>query len=263
MRKVPLLYIQHFVYLAAFCIFLSSCQKDTSIDTGLQGPANLQLEFAPTVDASNLIFGKTYKNAFAEEYSITAFKFYIHGIELINSQTNNIFEVGKDNHWLVNTSDSSASRVQLSIPSSTYNRISFIMGVDSIRNVSGAQTGALDPAQGMFWTWSTGYIMAKLEGNSPVAATPNNVIEYHIGGFKSGESVLRRITLDFPAPQRVDLKPGSLSTITISANINSWFNQANPIRISEKPVSMAPGNLATQIADNYSKMFTVVEVVNE
>ena len=37
------------------------------------------------------------------------------------------------------------------------------LGVDSLRNVTGVQTGALDPAMDMYWTWNTGYVMAKLE----------------------------------------------------------------------------------------------------
>jgi hypothetical protein len=246
----------------AFCFVLLSCQKDTSIDNGTPRQANLKIYFSPAVDTGKLVFGRTYKNAFGEEYSITTFRFYIHGIELGNSQTNSIHKAEKSDHWLVNAADP-ASNVQLHISPSTYDRISFILGVDSIRNVSGAQTGALDPSQGMFWTWSTGYIMAKLEGNSPSAATPNNTLEYHIGGFKGTESVLRRITLDFPASQKVEVKQGSVSTIHIAANINSWFSGTKPIRISEKPVSMTPGSLAVQIADNYSSMFTVAGITNE
>lgn len=253
----------HSLWMMAICIFLSACQKDVSSNNGSQASGNLQIHFQPIVDSYPLVFGKMYKNSFAEDYSIKTFKFYIHAIELSNSQTNNIYRVEKNNHYLINPADTSASYVKISVPSATYNRISFVIGVDSIRNVSGAQTGALDPAQGMFWTWSTGYIMAKLEGNSPVAATPNNDIEYHIGGFKAGESVLRRVTLDFPGLQKVDLKQGVHSNVTISANINSWFSSINPIHISQKPVSMTPGNLASQIADNYSRMFTVVEIVNE
>lgn len=253
-----------FVYpIVLFSILLSSCQKDLLNVNESQRQANLQIRFSPTVDGSKLILGKSYKNAFTEEYSITTFKFYIHRIELMNSQTNTSFQVDKSQHYLVNLTDSSTSYIELAVPSATFDRIGFVIGVDSIWNVSGAQTGALDPAQGMFWTWSTGYIMAKLEGNSPAAATPDQVIEYHIGGFKGADNVLRKIILDFPASQTIDLKQRNLSTITITANINSWFHQVNPVRISENPVSMTPGTLAAKIADNYSKMFTVVQVVNE
>jgi hypothetical protein len=242
---------------------LLSCQKETSSDHGVQTPENLQIYFKPIVGPDALVFGKTYTNAFAEDYSINTFKFYLHGIEFINLQKNISFRIDKNNHYLINVKDSGSSLIKLNVPLASYDRISFIIGVDSILNVSGAQTGALDPAHGMFWTWSTGYIMAKLEGNSPVATTPNNVIEYHIGGFKGSEGVLRKVNLDFPVTQNLILKHGTTSNITIAADIDSWFRHPNPIRISQKPVAMTPGTLAAQIADNYANMFTVAEIVNE
>jgi hypothetical protein len=260
MRKHPTLYITPLTLLIVAGFVLLSCKKETSADN--KGSANLNIRFKAMVDADELIPGTTYKNAFGEDYSVKTFKFYVHGIELSNSQTNNVVRFDKNDHYLINAIDSSASFITLNVPPSTYDGISFIMGVDSIRNTSGAQTGPLDPAKGMFWTWSTGYIMAKLEGNSPAAQTPNNVIEYHIGGFKGAESVIRRVLLNFPSGQQVDLKKGSQSMITISANINRWFNHTSAIRISDKPVSMSPGSLATQIADNYATMFTVVEIIN-
>ncbi len=248
-----------------FLIFhlLLSCQKETSTDHRVQTPENLQIYFKPIIGPEALVFGNTYTNAFAEDYSISTFKFYLHGLEFINSQKNTSFRIDKDNHYLINVKDSGSPSIKLNVPVASYDRISFIIGVDSIRNVSGAQTGALDPAHGMFWTWSTGYIMAKLEGNSPVATTPNNVIEYHIGGFKGAESVLRKVTLNFPATQKLVLKQETTSDITITADIDSWFRHPNPIRISQKPVAMTPGTLAAQIADNYANMFTVAEIVNE
>lgn len=262
MRKGFHLNIAPLSLLVAVCYFSTSCQKDVS-DNQIQGPVNLQVRFKAMVDDDELTAGKMYKNAFGEDYSVSTFKFYVHGIELSNSRTNDVFRLDKNDHYLINATDPSTSYITLSVPSSTYDEISFLIGVDSVRNTSGAQTGALDPAQGMFWTWSTGYIMVKLEGNSPSAQTPGNVIEYHIGGFRGAENVIRKVSLNFPSGQQLDIKQGSQSAINISANINRWFNHTNTIRISEKPVSMSPGTLATQIADNYATMFTVVEIANE
>ena len=263
MRKTLSLHTIYIGSLLVGCATLFSCQKNVSGDNRSQGPANLKIQFNAMIDGDGLVSGKNYKNFFAEDYSVKTFKFYIHAIELSNSQTNIVEKIDRSNHYLIDVNDPSSSFVQVSFPSSAYNRISFIVGVDSARNVSGAQNGALDPGKGMFWTWSTGYIMAKLEGNSPVANTPNHVIEYHIGGFKGSETVLRKVTLNFPAGKVADLKQGQQSTITVSANINSWFSYTNPIRISQNPVIMSPGLLASQVADNYSNMFTVADIVNE
>ena len=263
MRKSPFTYFFTPIGgLLAICLILISCKKENSRGAN-QNTASFMIAFKGVVDADDLTIGKMYKNSFAEEFSVKTFKFYLHGIELENTQTNVISRIDKDIHYLISISNPGAAAIQLLLTPGVYDRINFIIGVDSIRNMSGAQTGALDPAQGMFWTWSTGYIMAKLEGTSPVAATPNNVIEYHIGGFKAGESAIRKVSLDFPTLQKLTLKQGVQGSINITANINRWFNSVHTVRISDKAVSMTPGALAKQIADNYSNMFTVVEIVNE
>ena len=262
MRNGPSLIVMRFCLLLAACYQSVSCQKEISGDS-IPGSARLEVRFLPMVDTETLVMGNNYQNPFGEQYSVSAFKFYIHGIEFRYRDTSQATGLNKDDHYLIDASQAATASVTIEVPSATYDGISFLIGVDSIRNVSGAQTGALDPAHGMFWTWTTGYIMAKLEGNSPEAQTPNNVIEYHIGGFKGPENVIRRIHLDFPPGQQLDLKKGSRATVNIFANINRRFNHTSAIRITEKPVSMSPGPLATQIADNYATMFTVAEVTHE
>jgi hypothetical protein len=48
------------------------------------------------------------------------------------------------------------SKSELNTSLKNITAIKFLLGVDSLKNVSGIQTGALDPAKGMFWTWNTG-----------------------------------------------------------------------------------------------------------
>jgi hypothetical protein len=129
-----------------------------------------------------------------------------------------------------------------------------LLGVDSIKNVSGTQTGALDPLQGMFWTWNTGYIMAKLEGTSPEAATAGHRFTYHIGGFRKGMETARKISLPFH--QTV----AQVKNLHIQADINQWFMGKSILRISETPVCHSPGILAVRIADNYSRQFSLISI---
>jgi hypothetical protein len=69
------------------------------------------------------------------------------------------------------------------IPVGEYDAIRYTIGVDSTRNVSGAQVGALDPANGMFWSWNTGYIFVKAEGNFTNDGNSGS-FTYHLGGFR-------------------------------------------------------------------------------
>ena len=66
-----------------------------------------------------------------------------------------------------------------------------MIGVDSARNTSGAQLGALDPANSMFWSWNSGYIFVRMEGNSPQSTQPYNKLQFHIGGFKGATNCIK------------------------------------------------------------------------
>jgi hypothetical protein len=242
-----------------------SCQKELKMDVEEEADHNVILHFKPVVqyDSVDLKFDTvTYENFFKEAFTVKAFKFYIHDIELINTDSNKVFRIGRDKYYLINFADSASAILKLAVLPYKYNRIAFTLGVDSARNVSGAQTDALDPAKGMFWTWNTGYIMAKLEGTSPVSTAPSHMFEYHIGGFTEAESVIKKITLLFPFGENVDMQPGNTTEINVTADAYDWFNNPHDIRINTTPAVMTPGTLAQQVAENYSKMFTVVEITN-
>ncbi len=242
---------------------LSGCQKSLNGSAGDEAKHQLTINFKAVVDNDELVAGKEYHNVFNEPYTVSAFKFYIHAIQLINDGEGAVFELPKDKYYLIDFANSSTMMIEAGVAPDNYNRLAFILGVDSARNVSGAQTDALDPAKGMFWTWNTGYIMAKLEGNSPVAGTPNNSFEYHIGGFRTGENVIQQISLPFSLQGAIDLKAGKSTRVDITANVNAWFHDPNDIRLGSNPVSMTPGPLAVMVSENYRKMFTVVNIVNE
>ncbi len=254
----------------AFILVLSlaivSCQKELKGDPVEKPDHNIVLRFKPVVqfDSVEMKFDTvTYKNVFKEPFKVKAFKFYIHNIELINTDSNKVYRVGDNKYYLVDFADANSIKLKLAVLPYKYNRIAFTLGVDSARNVSGAQTDALDPAKGMFWTWNTGYIMAKLEGTSPASTAPANMFEYHIGGFTQAQSVIKKVTLLFPFGENVDMKSGKTTEINVTADVYDWFNNPHDIRISANAAVMTPGTLAQQIADNYSKMFTVVEIIND
>ena len=247
---------------AGIFVLLLACQRELHFDKVPEQEYNVILHFKPVVDydSNALEFGKSYLNHFNESYTVKTFKFYIHGVQFINTDSGRVYEANKGDYFLVNCADSASSLVKVAVLPFKYNRIAFTIGVDSARNVSGAQTGALDPTQGMFWTWNTGYIMAKLEGNSPASSAPGQMFEYHIGGFKTGESVLRKVTLLMPFEEIMDLKGGQTAEVTITADVNAWFYNPHDIKLSVNPAVMTPGALAMQVAENYSKMFTITDI---
>lgn len=240
-----------------------SCQKELKFDAEPQKDHNLVLKFKPVVlyDSVPLVFGTTYPNPYKELFTPTAFKFYIHNIELGNSDSGNVFRPATDKYYLIDFADSASTEVKIAIAPDVYTKLSFSIGVDSAQNVSGAQTGALDPALGMFWDRTTGYIMAKLEGTSPKST--GGKFEYHIGGFSGPDKANQKWEGLFPYTTTLDLKPGKTSQMFITCDAYDWFSQPWEIRIAENPVIKTPGELARQVSENYSRMFAIDSVANE
>ncbi len=214
---------------------------------------NLKISFVNTVNHAPLVLDSVmYTNPFTENYTISKFKYYISNLFL----TGNKKIIIKNSYYLIDEKNITGNSMQFYVPPGKYNSISFLLGVDSIKNVSGAQSGALDPTNDMFWTWNTGYVMAKLEGHSPASTVVNNKVEYHIGGFSGADNVLK--TIAFPVV--INIKKDTVIEIVIEADINAWWQIPNDILIAQNPVCTNPGVLAKKIADNYSNMFSIKKV---
>lgn len=212
------------------------------------------LQFNTVVGLKQFYFDSTYSNSLGENFSISKFKYYISNIELENTVTGMKKNI-PDSYYLINESDSASKKIMISNDGSGFTKISFLIGVDSLKNVSGAQGGALDPVNDMFWTWNTGYVMAKLEGIAPVSKQMHHVLEYHIGGFKGANNVLQRIDLDIPSQAGDILASKKNLKLIIDADLDKWFQGPHVLSISENPVCTTPGQLAKQFSENYSQMF--------
>lgn len=236
-------------------ILLASCQKSPVLDEPASYPVSIR--FSAESGASPLVYDQQYTNEHGESFSVSAFKYYIVDLTFRNNRDGRERKLRlSDDHFLVDHGQGISPILEGSLPEGSYDRISFTLGVDSSRNYSGAQTGALDPLHGMFWTWSTGYIMAKLEGISPAAATINNAFEYHIGGFSGANNVTRRISLMLPQPLE-NTASGAGYLPELVADVQQWFSGKHSIRIADFPVVIMPGEMAVRFADNYSGMFNV------
>lgn len=192
------------------------------------------------------LLNETYTNPFGEPIAITRFKYYISHISItgagqkekeLSSETFLIDEVVPASKTLTFTTDITTPQT-----------LSFIIGVDSALNVSGVQTGALDPLNGMFWTWNSGYIFAKLEGKSDSSKAPAHSMQYDVGGFRSNNNAARKVQLTLPQ--------GSTKYM-IDADLLKWFSGKHTIKLAQSPLCHQPGVLAMKLADNYANMFSI------
>jgi hypothetical protein len=111
----------------------------------------------------------------------------------------------------------------------------------------------------MFWSWHSGYIMLKLEGTSPVVTSSGNIFMLHSGGFTGAQSVLKTITLEFPAAITVGRTE---SHIHLEADVLELFRSPDTWDLSKTSVIMGAGADAKRFADNYADMFRITAAGN-
>lgn len=164
--------------------------------------------------------------------------------------------VEPESYYLVQyQSSGSVYLVIKNLPPGEYTGIDFLVGVDSLHNVSGAQTGALDPLTGMFWDWNSGYIMAKMEGDYMAAGKPTPMA-YHLGGFRGFYNVLRTIKKQVS----FTVEAGKTVQMHVKADALEWFKTPNIFDVKKTPMFMSSGKDAAMMADNYTDMFTISHV---
>ena len=197
----------------------------------------------------------TYTNALGQQYNITKFKYYIGKIRL---RTTAGKDVALPDYYLLNEEEPASRQITLKdAPAGQYASISFIIGVDSADNLTGLQSGALDPVNAMFWTWNTGYVFLKLEGTSPASKSPGHIIEYHIGGFKEPVNSIRSVTITFPQP--LTINPGKQATLHLKADAAELLKTPTTIDFTTLS-SVTDFTNATLIADNYKDMFSLTGI---
>lgn len=241
-------------YLILFFCFLFHAPLFSQKKVGSKTLYPVTITFQNQVGNQLLSLDSTYTNAQGENFRVQNFRYYISHIIFTENSGDHTFRSGAlpDNYFLVDERKPESKTITLQIPFQKISDIQFNIGVDSSKNVSGVQTGALDPANGMFWTWNSGYIFTKLEGTSPQSKAPGHSFTYHIGGFRSGENAVRFIKL----PINKTISTTKPETIKIVCNVNTLLGN---IKMAGLPSIMQPGPPAMQMADNYSKMFSVAD----
>lgn len=222
-----------------------------------KNPEGITLNFQHFVGDKLLVLDDSiYTNSLNQTYTITKFNYYIGQIHLIK-------EDGKEfvinNHFLISEDEEKQNSKKIvveKIPAGKYTSIRFILGVDSLHNCSGAQSGALDPINTMFWTWNTGYIFMKLEGKSTFSSAIGNTLEYHIGGYKNPTNCIRTIFLPFAKPLVIEKK--SMTEINFKTDLSEILKAPTTIDFTKTPTVNTLLN-ATIIADNYADIFKVID----
>ncbi|MDF7817724.1 hypothetical protein P1X15_08955 [Runella sp. MFBS21] len=251
----------------AVSFVLVSCSKEEEI--GPNDKNSVILEFDNYVGNEKLVLDtKTYKNAANEDFTVTTLNYFVSNIALKKADGTEV--KFPNQYFLVRQADTKSLNITLKdVPAGDYTSISYVIGVDSLKSTSDVsqRTGALDPASygtdNMYWSWNSGYIFFKLEGNSSVATTPTKKFQFHVGGFGGMNSVtannLRTVSVSFGTTS-AQVRKNVAPTVHLITDVLQTFSQG--VSIAKTSVVMNPA-ASKPIVDGYTKMFKVDHVHND
>lgn len=195
-------------------------------------PANAQKVIDITYD----------KDSLHDEYTIHALRFYISDLKFHIAE--GAWQSEENSFHLIDIEDSDSWKIPLSkeLAKSPIDSISFLIGIDSLTNVSGVLDGDLDPIKGMYWAWNSGYINFKVEGQ--VRATQTK-FEYHLGGYLPPFPTARQVIFSRDPKDK---------KLIIHLSLMEFLNQIDMAKFNEVII---PGAQAAALSNKLSHCFSL------
>lgn len=218
------------LYLLIFIVFFS-CKKEKPAEyTG-----KIRLVFTHGIDSENLQTNvMVYQNAAENDYEVDELKYFISDLILYKSGTQTLVDDNKAIHYIDIAYPYTLSwEVNDDIPEGNYDSLSFIFGLNEVRNQSSIFTNP--PEVNMFWPSVLGggyhYIMMNGKWRKPDNSITNFNFHFGIGQIYSGTTTNTDSITGFVQNYfRVSLVNSSfkvikdsINEIGIHMNINSWF----------------------------------------
>ncbi|PBQ34735.1 hypothetical protein CNR22_24150 [Sphingobacteriaceae bacterium] len=252
--------IFRFFSVLILTFFLNSCtKKDPEIKEEPAVPGTVSFNFQAKVNGKNLLPDTKYTNASHDTFTVSKLTYYITNVKLTRADGSVVNE--QNSYHLIQHLENKTSFVLTDIPEGTYTKIEFLIGVDSLTNVGTIRTGALDPANDMYWAWE-GYLFLKMEGVFNSGERPETGdYAIHVGGYKGPNACLQTCSFSLTTP--IVIKQGSNSSVLYTVQVDEMFTKPLPIgfdyyydRIASDP------KIFQKISENYKDMFVVSGIQN-
>lgn len=227
-----------FIFLFLLAIPLSFAQKRNK---------ELKIEIVASFNGKPIEKGQWYVTKTEDSIQLSKLKLYLTNFVIQTKakkkdsikNSNYLIDVFKEETLLITLSDVNYNAEDVLI---------FNIGVDESLNTSGANSGDLDPAKGMFWSWQSGYINFKIEGVSPSCKTRKNKFQFHIGGYQKPYETIQAVVF------KLDILKNS--RLKINLDVSQFFKS---IKLSSKNQIMIPGEEASNTADRLPQLFSIHE----
>ena len=202
----------------------------------------VKLKITPLFNNQSITENTWFVSSQKDSIQFTKLKFYFTDFQVksIKGEINTI----DHSNYLIDIFQPETLEILLSTVSfSNGDELSFNLGVSSDMNTTGAHSGALDPSNGMFWSWQSGYINFKIEGISPSSKTRQNKFQFHIGGYQSPYNTLRRLTFIL-----------NKQTTQLNLNLEGFFERT---KLAVDNQIMVPGEKANELATEFFNTMTI------
>ncbi len=247
-------------------MFLFSCKKKAAETPTIDTSTNVELKFQHFAGSELLAFNKEYVNSSNETFNITALKYYVTNVTLIKNDGSKTSI--PDTYFLIDASKNDASStygVKLrKVPEGNYSGISFLIGVDSAKTVSGALAGDLAPEadpEHLEWVWE-GYIGMYFTGTSPASPKSDKSFAYRVFGYKGIYNALQTVTINF-GETLLMAKQNAVPSVHLYVDLLKVFKNPNTLSIAKTPETQRAADSTNQaISRNYADMFSLAHIHN-
>jgi hypothetical protein len=208
-----------------------------------QGSANLH--FIPMWQGNSVSHNSFFAiGNNADSLRVSALRFYVYNIQLRSK--NRLLWTSGNNHFLIDVFENDQAKSSMMLPDlSNADELWFTIGVDSMLQTAGAQTGALDAIHGMYWAWQSGYIAWKFEAEEK-RSQQSNKIQWHVGGFRAPFKTERTVRLELNDNRGV-INCG----VQLDQLLSQW-EQHFPAEV------MSPNNSAMLLANRFQTCFKLL-----
>lgn len=143
---------------------------------------------------------------------------------------------------LIDNENANSQVILDSIKLNPFNTLSFNFGLDSLINTSGILDGDLDPINGMYWAWNSGYIHLKMVGKSSLVPSTKNEFEFHLGGYRKPNETNFKVSIP-------------INGNNLKLNLKTLF--LNHIDFNKGTYIMIPGEPAKAIMTAAANLFSI------
>lgn len=248
------------VFFSACLLFFSACREETSTPVVVDAQTtSLDIQMNYKFDNATLEIGEQLFNTGSNLVSFSNIQYYVTGLELRKADGNWQYVGG---HHLVTSNRTGPAIITFdNVPKGQYDGIRYLIGVDSSSNHADPSIWPNNHPLGvliggvMHWSWNSGYIFIKVEGDYDDVGGARAGFSYHLGRDDLKVRVEHLgTTINLNSPLKVGF----------NFDLKSFFSNPNVLRIvptTSSTHSSVGDTVATILHQNLQESFSWAGII--